>query len=264
MDAPFLSRITIFPIKALDPVEMTRATIAAGGSLTGDRRFALLDRSGKFINGKRNPRVHLLRAEFDLERSQVRARHQGDNQWHEFALAAGEPALERWLSDFFGEQVRVEENPAAGFPDDTTASGPTVVSAASLLEVASWFPGFDAERVRRRFRVNLVVDGVPAFWEDLQFTEHERTRFRIGQVDLEGVNPCARCVVPTRDHETSDVVPAFQRTFMERRAATLPTGVARDRFDHFYRFTLNTYVPPGQAGKSLNVGDIVVSERPCA
>jgi hypothetical protein len=46
---------------------------------------------------------------------------------------------------------------------------------------------------------------------------------------------------------------------MERRAAALPPVVARQRFDHFYRFTLNTSVVQGQRGKSLNVGDAVMA-----
>lgn len=257
MQSPFLSRITIFPIKALDPVSLAIVAVAPGGSLEWDRRFAMLDRAGKYVNGKRNARVHLLRAEYDLGRSAVRLRKQGDSGWNEFALAAGEPTLERWLSEYFGEPVRVEENRDSGFPDDTNASGPTVVSTASLMEVSTWFPGLDAGRLRRRFRANLEVDGVPAFWEDLQFSAGGRTRFRIGEVELEGVNPCARCVVPTRDPESAEVLPGFQKTFMVRRAATLPPGVARERFDHFYRFTLNTSLLPAQGGRHLNVGDPV-------
>ncbi len=67
-------------------------------------------------------------------------------------------------------------------------------------------------------------------------------------------------IVPTRDPETAEMLPGFQRTFMERRAATMPLGVARGRFDHFYRFALNTSVPRTQGGKSLNVGDPVMAE----
>lgn len=258
MRTAYLARIALFPVKALDAVDVTTATIAQGGSLAWDRRFAMLDGSGTFINGKRNPKVHLLRAAYDLERSLVRLRRQGSVRWESFSLAAGEPGLERWLSDYFGEPVRVAENPDAGFPDDTEASGPTVVSSASLAEVASWFPGLDAGRLRRRFRVNLVIDGVQAFWEDRQFTEHGRKTFRIGEVELEGANPCARCVVPSRDPETSEALSGFQRSFTGRRAATLPPGVSRERFDHYYRFTLNTVLPPGQRGRRLSVGDAVL------
>lgn len=256
--SPVLSRIAIFPIKALDPLEVTGAAVTPGGSLAWDRRFAIVDRSGNYVNGKRNHRVHLLRAQYDLERSTVRFGHEGGVQGVEFRLEAGEPALEHWLSDYFGEPVTFEENADAGFPDDTNASGPTVVSDASLKEVASWFPGLGDEGLRRRFRVNLVVEGVPAFWEDLLLPDCGESRFRVGAVELEGVNACARCVVPTRDPETAGAIPGFQRIFMERRAATLPAGVRSDRFDHFYRFTLNTVIAPGQAGKTLRVGDVVV------
>jgi uncharacterized protein YcbX len=259
MDSPFLARITVYPVKALDPVRLVHATITPGGSLTWDRRWAMLDRSGKFINGKRNPKVHLLRAEFDLEHGLMRARRQGERPWHELPLRAGDPSLERWLTDFFGEEVSVVENRASGFPDDVKAPGPTVVSTGSLDAVASWFPELDADMARRRFRVNLEVDGVPPFWEDLQFGANERRVFRIGDVKFEGVNPCARCVVPTRDPETAEPIPGFQRVFMERRAATLPEGVARERFHHAYRFTLNTAILPGQEGISLSVGDAVLT-----
>jgi hypothetical protein len=46
---------------------------------------------------------------------------------------------------------------------------------------------------------------------------------------------------------------------MERRAAALPPEVARQRFDHFYRFTLNTLIAQGERGRSLNVGDAVMT-----
>ncbi len=116
MRTPYLARIAVFPIKALDAVEVAQATITPGGSLAWDRRFAMLDRSGKFINGKRNAKVHLLRAEYDLERSQVRLRQQGSVRWDGFSLAAGEPELERWLSDHFGEPVRVRREPRCRIP----------------------------------------------------------------------------------------------------------------------------------------------------
>jgi hypothetical protein len=260
MQASFLSRITIFPIKALDPLGVTRAVVTAGGSLGWDRRFAMVDSSGKYVNGKRNPKVHLLRCEYDLSGPEVRVRRQDGARWEAFPLAAGNPGLERWLAGFFGEPITLVENAEGGFPDDTAASGPTVVGTASLVEVASWFPGLDAGELRRRFRVNLEVGGVAPFWEDLLYTEQGGLRFRIGEVELEGVNPCARCVVPTRDPESADLLPGFQRTFMERRAATLPHGVARGRFNHFYRFTLNTVIAGGQEGKAVHEGDAVVTE----
>ena len=54
--------------------------------------------------------------------------------------------------------------------------------------------------MRMRFRANLEIGEVPAFWEDRLYGESGTTvRFTVGAVCLEGTNPCQRCVVPTRD-----------------------------------------------------------------
>jgi hypothetical protein len=108
--------------------------------------------------------------------------------------------------------------------------------------------------------VNLVVDGVPPFWEDTFFTAGGRKGFRVGNVDIEGVNPCARCVVPTRDPDTGETLQGFQQTFIQRRLETLPPGAPRERFNHFYRFTLNTFIHPSEEGKRIAVGDPVTTE----
>jgi hypothetical protein len=92
--------------------------------------------------------------------------------------------------------VRLEENALAGFPDDTVAPGPTVVSAATLAEVSSWYEELALEEIRRRFRANLIIDGVEPFWEDRLYSEEGRfVRFQVGNVTLEGVYPCQRSVV---------------------------------------------------------------------
>ncbi|MBI3697280.1 MAG: MOSC domain-containing protein, partial [Acidobacteria bacterium] len=140
---------------------------------------------------------------------------------------------------------------AVGFPDDTNASGPTLVSTATLCEVARWF-GADLDEMRRRFRANLEIDGVPAFWEDQLIG----VTFRLGEVAIEGVNPCARCAVPSRNSLTGEVVdPAFAKSFAERRAKALPPWADRRRFDHYYRLALNTRIPESEAGKIIRVGD---------
>ena len=53
---PVLSKIRIYPIKSLDPVELTSVQIGVR-SLLGDRRFALLNDAGNFINGKATGRL---------------------------------------------------------------------------------------------------------------------------------------------------------------------------------------------------------------
>ncbi len=62
---PHLSGITIYPFKSLDPVSVPQTRIVEGGGLEHDREFAFFDADGKYINGKRTPKVHHLCASVD-------------------------------------------------------------------------------------------------------------------------------------------------------------------------------------------------------
>jgi hypothetical protein len=98
---------------------------------------------------------------------------------------------------------------------------------------------------------------LPAFWEDQLYGEDERSvvRFRIGEVNFEGSNPCARCPVPARDPQTAADLVGFQKRFTELRRETLPPWAPASRFDHFYRLAVNTRVAPTETGKLLRLGD---------
>ncbi len=161
-----------------------------------------------------------------------------------------------WFSSYCQQSVRLEHNTAMGFPDDTVSPGPTVISTATLDAIASWC-SLPLAEVRQRLRTNLEIDGVPAFWEDQLFAANDDpVPFQVGSVTLQGINPCQRCVVPTRHPQTGAATPGFQQQFTAQRSATLPAGVARSRFNHFYRVAVNTRIPHG-AGQVLRVGDPV-------
>ncbi|NJO66541.1 MAG: MOSC domain-containing protein, partial [Leptolyngbyaceae cyanobacterium RM1_405_57] len=240
---PYLKHITIFPIKSLDGLEVTQATFLKGGAIAHDREFAIVDQQGKFVNGKRTEKIHRLRSAFDLAARTVTMTNQDTAQSQQFHLDDERQRLSAWLSDFFGYPVGLKQDLHIGFPDDTDASGPTVVSTATLEAIASWFPELSVEEVRRRFRTNLEIDGVPAFWEDQLFAEAGQfVPFQIGDVVLSGSHPCQRCVVPTQDSVRGDRYPNFQKTFVIKRQETLPEWTVRQRFNHFYRLTVNTKV----------------------
>jgi uncharacterized protein len=113
------------------------------------------------------------------------------------------------------------------------------------------------DEVRRRFRTNLELGGIPAFWEDRLFTAPGATiDFQLGDVQFQGVNPCQRCVVPTRDSLTGAVTAKFQQRFNQHRQDTLPDWVNPARFNHFYRLAVNTQIPIAEAGKLLSIGDL--------
>ncbi len=255
---PRLARIRIYPIKSLDPVEAVEARIGPSGALQHDRAWALYAVDGRWVNAKRTAAMHLIRAAYAPDLSSVTLSVPGDSR-NMFSASLAFPGdterAEQWFSAYFEQQIMVRHS-AEGFPDDALASGPTIVSTASLAAVAEWF-ALPVEEVRLRFRANLEIEGVPAFWEDQLFAEDPNgvVRFQIGEVHFEGSNPCARCPVPARDpHSGTDLV-GFQKHFIEQRHATLPAWSPAERFDHFYRLTTNTRVPSVEAGKILRLGD---------
>ena len=256
---PSVVRLFIHPIKSLPRVAVSRATFTVGGSLAHDREFALFDPDGQVVNGKRLPLVHQVRAEYDLAALTVSLRDRDDHPSSTFHLLDDRARIEGWFSTLFGFPVTLERNQTTGFPDDTVAPGPTIVSETTLDQVSTWFPGMGANEASRRFRANIEVGGVPAFWEDRLFGDSGATvAFAIGGARLEGVNPCQRCVVPTRDPDTGTVIQGFQRTFSERRKATLPKWAAAERFDHFYRLSVNTRVSSTESGTQVQLGDELV------
>ncbi|MCS7014896.1 MAG: MOSC N-terminal beta barrel domain-containing protein [Gemmatales bacterium] len=262
---PVLSRIAIFPIKSLDALECEEVSLLPTGPLTGDRRYALFDEKGRYVNGKRQAAVHRLRVEYSRDLKSVRIRVVGHSECREFDLERDAALLENWLSDYFGFRVFLRRDDKLGFPDDVEAPGPTVITQASLLSVAEHF-GWDLPQSRGRFRANLEIADAEPFWEDnLYAGEQEVVRFRIGEVMLEGTNPCKRCVVPTRDVWTGEVTPHFVERFIEWRRAHFPVWAEPSRFrDTMYRFMVNTRPVPGQTGKTLRLGDSVtiLEKRP--
>ncbi len=147
-----------------------------------------------------------------------------------------------------------------GFPDDTFSPGATIISTATLKEIASWYPELEIDDVRRRFRANIEIGGVPAFWEDCLFADADSiVKFQVGGVVFMGVNPCQRCIVVTRNPQTGEAYPQFQKTFIKQRKKTLPEWTERSRFNHFFRLAVNTRLSPEQAGKTIAIGDIVTS-----
>ena len=262
---PRLSDIRVYPVKSLDPEPVDSVRLTAAGAPAPDRRYAIFDADGDYVNGKHERAIHRIRSEFDLDANRLRLRTAEHDEWTVFDPDEDRAALESWFGEYLGYDVTVRRDDEQGYPDDTNAAGPTLISTGTLQAMASWFdgerdwPDLDAAELRRRFRPNLVVDA-PAFWEDRLYADRESTvTFSVGAVALDGVNPCQRCVVPTRDSRTGDPDSGFRERFIERRRATLPAWVDRDWYDHFYRVMVNTRVPEGPA--ALSVGDSVECDR---
>ena len=269
--SPRLANISLYPIKSLDPMHVKEARMGPGGGLEFDRAWALYSADGQWVNGKRSAAVHLIRAVFAPDISSVTLSVPGDRRkipTKTFAFPGDTASASKWFSNFFEQPITVRHAPE-GFPDDTIANGPTIISTASLQAVCGLFPGMTIGDARLRFRTTLEIDGdrsaatpaeVPAFWEDQLFGAEERSavRFRIGEVNFEGSHPCVRCPVPPRDPHTGVIIPSFQKIFSDYRRSHVPAWCPEARFDHYYRLATNTRVASSEAGKILRVGDLLV------
>ena len=192
---PTLDRITVYPVKSLDGVEVTEARLQPGAGLEHDRRWQLVDLDGRVVNAKRTALLHAIRAEYAIEGLAAAGPDPGLPRLAASVIslavdpaalaAATVPGIQRlralapdvfplvpgsegpcgWLSEALGYGVMLLERPDGGFPDDRDAPGPTLAATATLAEVARW-SSFDLDEARRRFRVNLEVGGCDAFWED--------------------------------------------------------------------------------------------------
>lgn len=270
---PTVRQLSVFPVKSLNASHPDAVEITAGGTLALDRTYAIVARaSGKpydpdeasphkdYVNGKRTAAVHRLRSAFDPEAETVTLRVAGATDAETFDIPS--PALDAWLSEYFREPVSVRAEPIGGHPDHRHRglTGPSIVSTGTLREVASWFEAdeIDIDSIRRRFRANVEIDGVPPFWEDRLFADHgEAVAFRIGDVTLDGVEPCERCVVPLRDPDTGRENDGFRERFLQKRRATRPDWLESDRFDHDFRLMVITDIPTSERGGRIEVGDSV-------
>ncbi|MEI7780422.1 MAG: MOSC N-terminal beta barrel domain-containing protein [Planctomycetota bacterium] len=277
---PTLDLITLYPVKSLDGLAVHSARVRPSGALENDRRWRLVDMEGRVVNAKRTPLFHVIRAEFALDERLVTlcvapaaiaaAAIPGINRLQNLArdsfhLVPGEKGPCGWLSEALGVGVLLEERPDGGFPDDRDAPGPTLISTASLAEVARWF-GFDLAEARRRFRANLEIGGCDAFWEDAlasparpdlnpsladlpgdlpadpyaHLPPPEPREFSIGEARFRATGVCKRCVVPSRDGTTGAVTAHFRDAFEARRGRGLRGDVDATGWNHLYRLAINT------------------------
>jgi uncharacterized protein YcbX len=265
---PRLERVRIYPVKGLDATEVESGEILDGGTLAGDREFALFDADAApeenigeesphdngVFNAKHSEQFHTLDTSYDPATTTLTVDpEEGDRRAFDLDAEQGDAAA--WFSDYFDHDLTLRRDESVGFVDRRTV-GPSVVSTATLEAVASWFEGMSVESARRRLRANLEVSGVPAFWED-RFVGESAPAFEVSGVRIEGVTPCARCVVPERDPESGEPTPEFRERFLEKREETFPEWADRDVFDHLYTLMLIAEVPEDDRGQSLAVGDPV-------
>ncbi|NNE41953.1 MAG: MOSC domain-containing protein [Marinicaulis sp.] len=209
-----------YPIKGVRAVSHQSLTARTRG-FAGDRRFLITDENGRFYTQRDCPALAQITAHFDGETislatdgtdSVAISTAVGDQRrevtvWLNSvdALDMGEKAAE-WLSRALDRSARLN------FMDDVASrertdvwNGNTIVSFADAYPVlVATFASLDDLNNKivangggavgmERFRPNIVIDGAEPWAED------KWRRLKIGDVVIELVNPCDRCVVTTKD-----------------------------------------------------------------
>jgi uncharacterized protein len=217
---PTLSRIHIFPIKSCAPMLPGHAEVESRG-LRDDRRWMIVDASGKFVTARKQPRLVLIRATFSGEGLKLEAPGMPILQlepaadsgripvtvWDdEFdALCAG-PVADAWISNYLGRSARFVHmdasilrsvDPAYSRSDDEVsfADGfPLLLISQASLDALNG--RLETQVPMLRFRPNLVIAGTEPHAEDGWCS------LRIGNVRFDVVKPCSRCVLTTVDPDS--------------------------------------------------------------
>lgn len=264
-----IAHLYVHPVKSCGAMAVNEAPVIDTG-LEWDREWMVVDAaSGRFVSQRELPRMALvqpamragelvLRApgmlalHLSLEAVESRTRatvwHDARDAWDMGALAA------QWFSDFLGRPLRLVRVD----PDDLAVCNPRWTGEdRAVTAFADGYPllvctqaALDdlAQRTGqamdwRRFRPNLVLDGLDAHAED--FLERIEFDTPDGPLVLRPVKPCVRCSIPDVDPATGEPGHAVGDALRAYRADA--------RMDGALTFGMNTIVTQG-LGAVLRVG----------
>lgn len=255
MSKPKVSKLFIYPLKSLDPIELTETTIGVH-SLKHDRTFAMMGEDGRYVNGKRTGRVNQLKATYDLENGLIHLTPRSKKQVETFELNINNRELNKYLEDFFELKLHLVHSEKGELLDVPFSSSATIISTATYKSLQQDLPKHSLDDLRLRFRANIEIEGVDAFWEEqLINSPTTAVKFTIGNVNMIGITPRDRCNVPPRDPLTGDTDKTFIKSMMASRANSLPSDSKLPLFGNNYHLCVDTYLPPTETGKTIKIGD---------
>jgi uncharacterized protein YcbX len=254
---PCLSKIRIYPIKSLDPVELLSVKIGMH-CLLGDRKFAMLNQFGSFINGKATGLVNQLQTSFDEQLEYVTFNKRGSDEKTIFKLNTEPDKIESFLSLFFNNKVSLIKNEEGRLMDIPEESSVTVVAYESMKYLSDAL-GDSIDTLRLRFRSNIEISNVPAYWEEhlANYDSENGVSFQIGDVKMIGRSLRARCNVPPRNPLTGETDKTFVKRMIASRQENIPSWSQISKMDSLYHFSVDTFIPVSEAGKEIKIGDLV-------
>ena len=241
-----LKSIWIYPIKSFNGIEVSASQLRENGSLYFDREFAFRLDSGKLLTAKRNATIHLHPIQYiSLEKGFYIPKNGQHYSWAE------KTGISRFFSEALNTPLTLEQEIKQGFPDDLIFDGPTLVSLATLKTVADCFH-WSLKECIMRFRPNLIVDGLRPFEED----ELVELKFHLNGHEISFLNPCNRCIVPSRNPINGLPTTDFKTSFQVLRKRRTSEAVSSD-WIHFYKLGINTQIKRGN-DKGIKTGNDLI------
>lgn len=190
-----------YPVKSLAGEQIDDSNVTELG-LEGDRRWALVDslpnRAGKLLTIREHERLltyraRLVRGEVDVE---TRA---GD-------IRPLDSSFVQELTEQAGRALELRDHIGGNFDDSP-------VLMVNLATVVAFEHEAGMRVDHRRFRANFYVEGLEPD-DELAWLGHQ---IAVGQVRLEVTKRCDRCVIITRDPDTTVASPSLLRVLTEKR-----------------------------------------------
>jgi uncharacterized protein YcbX len=217
-----ISEIWIYPIKSLGGIRLKSSRVSPKG-LYLDRRWMLVDENNQFLTQRVHPKMALFKVNLNSDHLEIW--YGSDRLRVPIALSLGNPIratiwddtvtvnemgpeYATWFSEHLGFPCKLvsfpEENlrpvdPRFRLSDQNHVSladaYPLLIIGESSLNDLN--KRLAQEVPMNRFRPNLVFTGGQAYEED------RWQMFKVGNIRMAGVKPCARCVLTTVDQESA-------------------------------------------------------------
>jgi uncharacterized protein len=218
-----IAELNVYPVKSCRGIAVNRAVLGDAG-FAHDREWLVVRGEGRFVTQREQPRLALIEPRIIDGALQLTApgmpvleidASAANNAvevtcWADRCAAfdAGTAAAE-WLSGFLGEHYRlVRFDSRRKRPSSREWTGEIealnrfsdgypwlVISRASLDDLNS---RLEHPLPMNRFRPNIVLEGLPAYAEDLA---HELIK---DGIRLRAVKPCTRCIITTTNQATAE------------------------------------------------------------
>ncbi|MGO9831040.1 MAG: MOSC domain-containing protein [Myxococcaceae bacterium] len=216
-----VAALNVYPVKSCRGIPLGAATLDRWG-LQHDRNWMVVDRDGRFVSQRTQPRLALVEPNLGPERLTLRAPamptlelpvsgragpQRSVSVWNDTCLALDQgDAAAAWFAQYLGlphRLVRIGAGYERAVAEASYPAGAEVAFADGFPLLVLSLASLQALNARlaepvlmNRFRPNLVVQGCEEFAED------GWKRFRIGDVTFQVATACQRCAITTVDQAT--------------------------------------------------------------